>query len=1277
MRLGKIFLCLLLLLSALSISAKGVVHGSLPGENGKVRSQLRIGPEDYVSVFVDLPTNVSRLRIASTLAAGNVDLMLRQGTPHQGSSDEELVAESDLVVATSSGNEVMIIDATTTPKVGPGRWWIAVVNRRGLFVDVTLDVEFETSGEGYAVGPAISGTWYEPARTYQGFFVEIIGPADALVVWFTYEPTGAQAYLIGNGRIEGDQIIVTDLIRTRGGVYGGQFDPAAIVREDWGDLVLTYTGCNSGFAGYTPSLRASALGWVPDQLELERLTGVEGISCSEGANSTPDKALRGGISGAWFRPDRSGEGWFIQVINESQAYVYFFTYTPDGEQAWIGNIGTIIGNTVLVENALRPTGGRFGPDYNPATVTLNPWGAFALVFTDCGAASGRAIGPPGYGESSYSGVTRLTALATTDACGFSSDPFAASGTAVAPAQNFVDGDVNNPRAANQDNDIPSQSQTIGNPALVSGFATAAPTGRQGDRFATEADPIDAYRLQLLAGQTVQLVISDWNPSAPSARDLDLFLFDSGDPSAPLQSAMGSDRSEFINVAASGTYDIVVQAVAGASNYVLSVANGAPISSSAALSLEGEYIDDQLVLRFDDQPGGKAAAQSATSWAAEFGLQSKAGVSGGPMLFELGSGKQRDRAMKALGVEALTTELGGGYALNVDQLRRYQLLRGLKNLRADQRLRYAELNRIARAQGVPNDPGYPLQWHYPQINLPSAWDLTTGSSEIVAAVIDTGISEHPDLAGKIRRDLGVDLINALFSACDGNGADFDATDPGDGRGCGEPNNSSFHGTHVGGTIAAATNNAEGVAGVAWGSLLMPVRTLGRGGSGTTFDIADGIRWAGGGGARGAAPARGADVINLSLGGAGACPSVYQEAINDARGRGAVIVVAAGNSNSSGEFTPANCTGVVNVAALDRSNQPTAYSNCHPSVAVSAPGGETVSEFAGSDLFPPLNNSACKPFSGGTASAEDGVLSTLGPGAVEPSSFAYYQGTSMAAPHVSGVVALMKSIYPGLTPDEFDQLLASGRITTDVLGNGATTRDPFTGFGLINAFAAVREAQLLAGGGAVPPVVVAQPASLVFGQTTTQLNFNLSRQGDGPNVITEIATSVPWLSVSGGGEDGFGDYVASVNRSDLAPANYEGLIFVVSEAAPTQTIAVSMRVGAQEATGNAGFLYVLLLDPVTGVVLAQAEAAEQEGVYPFVFNNLRAGRYLVVAGTDNDNDLSLCDPGEACGRFPDFESFAPVDLGPGSVLPTFAVPADPSGVGQSSAAAPAQGRQFNLR
>jgi serine protease len=367
--------------------------------------------------------------------------------------------------------------------------------------------------------------------------------------------------------------------------------------------------------------------------------------------------------------------------------------------------------------------------------------------------------------------------------------------------------------------------------------------------------------------------------------------------------------------------------------------------------------------------------------------------------------------------------------------------------ADADIEFAEPDRMMRIQLTPNDSRYLDQWHYYEatagLNLPPAWDKSTGTG-VRVAVLDTGYRPHADLAANLVG--GYDFIGDTFVSNDGNGRDSDASDPGDAVaagecGAGDPaSSSSWHGTHVAGTIAAVTNNASGVAGVAFGAKVVPVRVLGKCG-GYTSDIADAIVWASGGTVAGVpANANPAKVINMSLGGGGACDTTTQNAINSARSRGSVVVVAAGNSNANASnYSPASCAGVISVAATNRSGGRAYYSNYGTVVDVAAPGGDVRS------------------------SSTNGVLSTLnsGSGAPGADSLAWYQGTSMATPHVAGVVALMLSANPALTPDDVETRL-----------KGSTRPFPATcsqcGTGLVDALAAVNAATGGGGGGTDSPV-----------------------------------------------------------------------------------------------------------------------------------------------------------------------------------------------------------------
>ena len=358
------------------------------------------------------------------------------------------------------------------------------------------------------------------------------------------------------------------------------------------------------------------------------------------------------------------------------------------------------------------------------------------------------------------------------------------------------------------------------------------------------------------------------------------------------------------------------------------------------------------------------------------------------------------------------------------------------LETDAAVQYADPVRRVRAQRVPNDTFFDRQWALTDpvggINAPAAWDLQIGSAGVTVAVLDTGITQHPELAGRVLP--GYNFISDPSIANDGGGRDNDPSDPGDntsdnecGPGVpGEP--SSWHGTFTSGLIAANTDNGAGIAGVNWNAKILPVRVLGRCG-GTFDDIAAAILWAVGVPVAGAPlnpnPAR---VINLSLGGQSSCPQAIQDAINVALAQGVVVSIAAGNDSINvSMFAPANCAGVITVGASTRQGDRATYSNFGIRVDVSAPGGDGNQ----ADWILSLSN--------------DGTSSPRGP------AYAIGIGTSFAAPHVAGVASLMLARNANLTPGQVLGIISDTARTFNEAGS--CVRGPACGGGLLDAKSAL--------------------------------------------------------------------------------------------------------------------------------------------------------------------------------------------------------------------------------
>jgi len=413
------------------------------------------------------------------------------------------------------------------------------------------------------------------------------------------------------------------------------------------------------------------------------------------------------------------------------------------------------------------------------------------------------------------------------------------------------------------------------------------------------------------------------------------------------------------------------------------------------------------------------------------------------------------AASALGLNPLQrlrrTATGSDVVTSSRPLSRAEATALMNTIAADPNVQSVENDMRMVSYLTPDDTRFSEQFGYGSgaggIRATAAWDATLGAGTVVA-VIDTGIASHSDLNDNVLA--GYDFISpltgataqrygAFFMAADGNGRDANPADPGDWNNdasfC-QTGNSSWHGTHVAGTVAAVTDNAKGVAGTAPAAKIVPVRVLGRCGA-FGSDIADAIIWASGGAVSGVpANPNPADVINMSLGGVnpGACPQVYKDALAGAARRGSIVVVAAGNSNANAStavdgngravgYTMTNCGNVISVGSVTSTGARSSFSNYGAGVDIAAPGS--------------------------------GILSTINNGTRGPTTegYASYNGTSMASPHVAGVAALVQSVASTpLTLEQMRTLLKNSARAFPV-SPGAKP----IGAGIVNADAAVKAAK----------------------------------------------------------------------------------------------------------------------------------------------------------------------------------------------------------------------------
>jgi len=447
---------------------------------------------------------------------------------------------------------------------------------------------------------------------------------------------------------------------------------------------------------------------------------------------------------------------------------------------------------------------------------------------------------------------------------------------------------------------------------------------------------------------------------------------------------------------------------------------------------------------------------------------------------LSSAARTAGAGKALGVRHVRRIATGADVVRADRkLDRVEAESLMRQIAADPNVEYVEVDKLNKPYLTPNDTRYSEQWGYSGtygIKANQAWDVTNGAGSVVA-VLDTGITSHSDLSANVLP--GYDFIIDTTVSNDGNGRDSDPSDPGDwvsanqcgGTHAAQP--SSWHGTHVAGTIAAVTNNAKGVAGVAYGAKIVPVRVLGTCG-GYDSDIADAIVWASGGTVSGVpANANPAEVINLSLGGSGACGTTTQTAINGAVSRGTTLVIAAGNDNTNvSNASPANCNNVIAVASITSTGARSSFSNYGALIDIAAPGSN--------------------------------ILSTLNSGSTTPGAetYASYNGTSMATPHVAGVVALLQAAATTpKTPAQVESIIKAN--VTAFPSTPSQTIGP----GILNAKAVVDAAN-----GTTPPptgtLTNGTPVTGLSGSAGTELRYTL--------VVPSGATGLKFVTAGGTGD-----------------------------------------------------------------------------------------------------------------------------------------------------------------
>ena len=785
-----------------------------------------------------------------------------------------------------------------------------------------------------------------------------------------------------------------------------------------------------------------------------------------------------------------------------------------------------------------------------------------------------------------------------------------AGTISIPSTYTADSDTNNPDSIATSNNTLELSQEISLPATVSGYVNEQGFGELGSSK-LQGDTDDYYKINALGGEVINLIIGD-----TASGDLDLYAYNAHGSTMyslgyryPYESIRLPEQA--------GTYYIRVKAESGASTYTLEIGGGFSMYSHGWNS-SANFVENELIVQ-EKQDSTASAILQVSQTLGVSKAHSRSSNYRGPMLYKLDafSAQSSSSATKPTGLTSSNSSTNNS---------KLETLLKAKEMMHSKQFKYVEPNFILTGSAVPNDPFYSDQsWHYKQINMPEAWDISTGTenkNRVKVAILDTGILKtHPDLKNQITRD-GYDFVKDETVSGDGDSVDDDPSDPGDAhadnKGCPDdedPDGSStFHGTHVAGTVGASGNNNIGVTGVNWDVDIMPIRVLGCSG-GTWFDINQGLLYAAGlANDYNLEPDTPAHIINLSLG--GWLPGWFaEETHTKIRDAGVIQIAAAGNDGNILTNYPASFPGVISVGATNHAGQRAGYSSYNNFVDIAAPGGSHT-YIKGHDVM--------------STHASYSSLTTN----IEPQ-YSQLAGTSMATPHVAGVASLMKGIYPGLSPADLDAVIASGEMTVDIGDHGY---DIEYGYGLLDAKKALKTAQFLKSGGVIPPPPILSLTSYEasIGTTTTEMSVQAVNEGGGSLSIIEVAPTSDEISIAPPDDpNGLGVYVISVDRANLPAGSYRESVRFISNTGTKILTLYYEKLESDAINPDGGKVYTLLYNIKTDTVEKQTSSTASSGAYSFSIDEIDPAVYTLIAGSDIDNDCEICGAGEACAIWPNHQ------------------------------------------
>lgn len=788
----------------------------------------------------------------------------------------------------------------------------------------------------------------------------------------------------------------------------------------------------------------------------------------------------------------------------------------------------------------------------------------------------------------------------------------ASGEIRIEARTRVDSDTADDLVRGQAESNNRSPQGLPSPAIVGGYVsgTEGRHGVQNLRYAE--DSVDSYELALTDSQVVSVQV--FQSDGPGiAGEVKLIAPDGSTESSAIIEPTTDSVSVRPSTEDETLYELSINAssVSDPFRYVVSVSSSTGSDTATHLAAsEAPFVPGEALVTY------ATPANDVQGLAVQAGASNSRRLGGSTWLLRQSG---QFRALSKGGVSD-----------------RQQTIDWIRGLRQRPGVVAAEPNYRVHGMVVNpnNDDLYAKQWNLPQIQTPVVWQVQNNpGSGVRVAVLDTGLFSasprrignwHPDIE---RADGSGVILPATADYVSGDnegdmtsGRDDNPANPGNG----DIQSSSFHGTHVSG-IVVGRDNQRGIVGIAPFADLMPIRVLGTDEQGSTSDLIAAID-----DLASLPSSQRPHVINLSLGGVGNSGPL-RDAISRGVDRGILFVAAAGNQGASEPVYPAAFDNVISVGAVDAGGRRAGYSNFGEWLDLVAPGGDA-SRDGNSDNQADVITSTWGRDSGGTFTAD----------------YAALQGTSVAAPHVSAVVALMQQArqdagMPNLTTAGFRQRLTNGQLTR---------RDPDFyneteyGEGLIDAVKATEAAGLAFNG-----VIVANPTSLRFdgSVTTSETTLSVLPDEDANDVLPPKAINSPdWLSVANRGALLNGEtnvLSATIQNEDLAEQDQVTVDYDDSNGqSQTLTIPVNVQLGDPAEARDAGRHYVLLVSTDGDrETVAQQVVTASGGGYTFAFDDVESGDYFLVAGSDIDNDGNICDNGEACAEYPTNGLPEPIRLG----------------------------------